>query len=215
MDKFDEQKYIDGLIAYTEDTLRFLSNQDKAKRERMVCAAFLRCLGVQFSKEDLISPRDDPPDVKFKEARFEVRELLDEGRTRGREFKERCAILKKERNLSDSSLPNNTPTPISYASLFEAINSALSKKANLYRMRGCASIDALLYINMGSSFLDIATAIPDFTSLILQGWRSVSFVFISYSHVIFANNSAPDFLKKYEGQTRNAWNDQDTLFDLD
>ena len=214
MNKSDEQKYIDSLISHTDDTLRLLSNHEKATRERMVCAAFLRCLGAQFLKEDITSPQGDPPDVTFKEARFEVREILDEGRARGKDFKERLEVLKKAKNLNDTLLPYKSPTPIDYTSLFNIINAALSKKANLYRVQGCSSLDALLYINLNHRFLDLARSIPDFGSLISQGWRSVSFVFIPYSHIIFAKDTAPEFLKKYKGQTRNEWNDPDTFFDL-
>ncbi|MCK4739576.1 MAG: DUF1780 domain-containing protein, partial [Deltaproteobacteria bacterium] len=41
--------------------------------------------------------------------------------------------------------------------------------------------------------------------LVDQGWRSVSFVFGRYSHVVFAQNAAPSFLKSNEGQTKNEW----------
>jgi len=43
---------------------------------------FLRALGIPFAAEELIWAPDgqDPPDVKFRGACFEVCELLDEGR---------------------------------------------------------------------------------------------------------------------------------------
>ena len=81
------QKYIANLVTHSEETLAMLSNAQKAKRERMVCAAFLRCLGISFSSKDIESSQDDPPDVTFKDACFEVRELIDKGRKRGDEYK--------------------------------------------------------------------------------------------------------------------------------
>jgi hypothetical protein len=209
-----ETEYIDALIAHTEETLRLLSNDEKSKWERMICAAFLRCLGVRFSPANVESPKNDPPDVTFKEANFEVRELLDEGRRRGDEYKEKYEILTKAKNIEDTFLPCKSNTPISYQKLFDIIAIALSGKANHYGRQGCSSLDALVYINLLNRFLDPATRIPTSESLISQGWRSVSFVLIPYSHVIFAKHNAPIFLRSNEGQTKKEWDDPDTFFEL-
>ena len=72
-----------------------------------------------------------------------------------------------------------------------------------------------VYINLKNRFLDPNTEIPTFESLISQGWRSVSFVFIPYSHVVFVKDKAPAFLKLNEGRTKKEWDNPDTFFELD
>lgn len=180
----------------------------------MVCTAFLRCLGIKFSPANIESPQEDPPDVKFEEANFEVRELLNKGRRRGDEYKKRYGALKNAKNVADTLLPYKSPTPISYKKIFEIITAALSKKANRYGQQGCSSLDALVYVNLQNRFLDPTTTIPTVDSLVSQGWRSVSFVFPPYSHVVFAKDTAPDFLKSNEGQAKKEWDDPDSFFEL-
>ena len=209
-----EQKYIDGLVSHSEETLVLLSNKEKTKRERMVVAAFLRCLGVTFSSNDIESPQDDPPDIICKEACFEVRELLDEGRRRGDEYKDRHETLIKSTSIEDTLLPYDSPTPISYRKIFQLITAALSKKALRYGKQGCSDLDALVYLNLQNRFLDPTTDITNFDSLMAQGWCSVSFVTPPYSHVIFAKDTAPDFLKSNTGEAKREWDDSDTFFEL-
>lgn len=212
-----DQKYIDDLIARSEEALRLLSNEEKAKRERMTCAAFLRCLGVKFSSNDIESAQNDPPDVIFGKACFEITELLDERRRRTDEYKSRHERLKNATSIEDTLLPSRPPTSIPYTSIFDLVTVALSKKAISYGKEACSNLDALVYVNLRSRFLDPTTDISNFDSLAAQGWRSVSFVLIPYGQVIFAHDTAPDFLKLKAGKAKKEWNDPDTstFFQLD
>ena len=209
-----DQKYIDDLVTHSEETLALWSNEEKQKRERMVGAAFLRCLGITFSSNDIESPQDDPPDIIYKEACFEVRELLDVGRRRGDESKERHETLKNATSFEDTLFPYDLPTPISYRKIFQLITTALSKKAFRYGKQGCSDLDALVCVSLKNRFLNPATDITNFDLLITQGWRSVSFVSPPYSYVIFAKDTAPDFLKSNTGVAKREWDDPDTFFEL-
>jgi hypothetical protein len=62
------------------DTVDFLGNARKVERERSVCAAFLRCAGVDFSSDQLLRSAVELPDVTFGDARFEVMLHLPLGR---------------------------------------------------------------------------------------------------------------------------------------
>ena len=207
-------KYIEELVAHSEETLALLSNQEKTKRERTVGAAFLRCLGIAFSPDDIQSPQNDPPDITFQDASFEVRELLDEGRKRGDEYSERHEALTQATSIEDTLLPYTSPTPISYNKIFQLVTAALSRKALRYGKDGCSNLDALVYVNLQHRFLNPNTDMVNFDILLSQGWRSVSFVTPPYSHVIFAHENAPAFLKAKAGVTKQEWNDPDTFFEL-
>src|ERR1700675_5145950 len=67
------------------------SSANKAQRERDTVADFLKNLGHRFRRADLKSTPDgqDPPDVSFRRAAFEVKEELNPGRKRGDEYKAR------------------------------------------------------------------------------------------------------------------------------
>jgi len=76
----DEQEHLRQLTDEARDMVDMLSSPRKSERERRVVAAFLRCLGVGFCPVELIAQESDPPDVVFRDARFEVMICRDEGR---------------------------------------------------------------------------------------------------------------------------------------
>ena len=207
-----EKEYIEKLVAHAEESLRMLSNKGKSERERMVCAAFLRCLGVSFSSPELIAVENDPPDVKYQQAEFEVLELLDKNRRRGDEFKERYGTLKNAKSLDDTLLAFRSPTPITFQGLFTQLIDALLEKSERYGKEICASLDALILCNLRNRFLDPNSKYPSIESLKKQGWRSVSFVFPPYSHVIFAKDTSPKVLRSNAGKTRMKWKNLDSFF---
>lgn len=77
-----DHAYLEKLRAHAADTRTFLSNKLKPERERSVCRAFLRAIGVSFIDNELIAPTVEPADVAFRQARFQVRDLL-RGHKRG------------------------------------------------------------------------------------------------------------------------------------
>jgi hypothetical protein len=214
-DKADK-KYIAKLINYTRESVRLFSNPKKSERERMAFAAFLRCLGIKFLALEIELPeQNDNKDINFRGARFQIAESFDRGRKRGDEYKAREEMLIMAKNIEDTLLPIEWPSPISYEELFEIVAKTLSKKNKHYGgHRGCASLDALVHINR-KRFLDMSSSkMTTFDKLESQGWRSVSLLFPPYSHVIFAKRDAPEFLKINAGQTKNENEDPDCLFEL-
>lgn len=213
--KESDRKYIDGLIRHTEETIRFLSNEMKSYRERCVCAAFLRCLGTTFSPAQVQSNRNDPPDVSFTTASFEILELYDRRRKRLDEYKVRLEELKRAKSIADTLVDFPQPEPISYRDLNEEITRALGRESRRYGKEHCSTFDALVYIGLPGRFLDITSAIPDFAELADQGWRSASFVIPPFSHVVFCRNSGPQFLSAISGLTKQEWKEADGYFELE
>jgi hypothetical protein len=213
-----EEQYIKGLEVHANESVHFFSNDMKPERERIVCADFLRALGIAFSPEDLISVAqgDSPPDVIFGEARFEVREALDEGRRRHAETRARLECLKGAKGIEDTLLPNRTKKPLSYTKVYAVVTEALIEKYERYKRRGIelSGLDALVYVNLLDSFLTPNFSRPAYAALLAQGWRSVSFFLFHYTHVIYATEEAPEFLKRFSGQTRQECGDPDRFFKL-
>ena len=70
-----DREYIEKLERHASNTRALLSNKQKPERERMVVRAFLRCIGVQFSDSDIAAGTEEPVDVTFLSARFQVRDI--------------------------------------------------------------------------------------------------------------------------------------------
>ena len=215
MSTSDEKEYISRLTKHAEDTVSFLSSKKKSDRERSVCIAFLRCLGISFSIDDVVSVDRDPPDVSFQGANFEIVEDIDEERVRHAEWKDKVEMLKKAETLDEIMEPYKASEPISFSAVTSRITGLLNKKANKYSKGVLKDLDALVYVNLLNRHLDASTKVENINDLIAQGWRSVSMVMPPYGHVYYANESSPDFLLKAQGKTLDNWENLDSLFTLE
>lgn len=214
----EERRYIEKCLANAEASDRFFSGPHKPERERLECAWFLRALRVPFAVEELIAvPNDGPPDridVQFREARFQVRELLDAGCRRHDEAKDRVQQLRSAKTIDDTLLGYPSEyVPMSYDEVYSSLTEALARKASDYGEPVCARLDALVCIQRRWRYLDSDSPLPGYEPLMQQGWRSVSLVMRSSSHVVYAKGSAPAFLREYAGQTKQ-WDGTGPFYDL-
>lgn len=187
----------------------------KSHRERCVCAAFLRCMGINFQAEDIYPQKHDPPDVIFGSSQFEVKELLDKNRKRTDEFRDRLNVLCAAGSMEDTLIDIKNPHPISLTELFDQIFNELKPKAIKYKNNGYSGLDALVYVCLRNRFLDAKSVFPDSKSFANQGWRSVSFVFPPYACVMWADQDAPAILSCFTGVLRSEWKDPDGLFEIE
>lgn len=202
------------LRSHAAGTLHYLSNPLKPERERAVCRAFLRSIGIRFTEREIIAPCQEPVDVCFRDARFQVRDLL-LGRRRGDEWKRRQVRWNRARSVSGTLERAVSLKPMRRAELVDAVTEALESKSKKYGLSGCAQVDALVYADLtGSRFLMRWSVSQDVTRLHAQGWRSVSVLFPPYGIVILARDTAPDFIRRLIGRVRKTWRKPDGLFDV-
>ena len=194
---------IQEMIYDTEESIKFFSSAKKPDRERSVCAAFLRSLKIKFNANDLQSIDDDPPDVIFGKARFEVKEYLDDDRRRHDEFKQRLKQLRQAQKLSDLLQPYR-PFNITMRDVSERITSFLEEYAKSYGMTHCSSLDVLVYFNLIDCHIVDDNAKPDNSRILKQGWRSVSIITNSFAYIFIAQDSAPEFLIANSGMIKKA-----------
>jgi hypothetical protein len=206
-----EQEYPQNIQADAADTLHYLSDKCKPERERAVVRAFLRCIGVTFAESEIVAPASEPADVSFREARFQVREIMQQGRRRGDEWK----LTARAQSIDDAIVTWKPPTPMSAEELTLAITQALDEKARKYGRSQCSRLDALVYVNLTlTRVLRPDTAPGNTAGLAAQAWRSVSLVFPPYGIVLSATSDAPGFLQQLLGGVRMEWSDVDELFDV-
>lgn len=206
-----DSEYLDKLRFHAVETRTFLSNKVKPERERAVCRALLRALGVPFEDRELIAPTQEPADVSFRDARFQVRDLL-RGRRRGDDWREKEQQYIMARTAADTEEPRRTATPITLAALVPEVAEALSEKSVRYGS-SCGDVDALLYVDLPGIFLEAAALLPNTEKLVCQGWRSVSLLFPPYAAVLIVSTGVPRFLLDAVGTTTANWKDPDSLFE--
>jgi len=206
-----EREFLQNIQADAADTFYYFSDKCKPERERAVVRAFLRCSGVTFVESEIVSPSSEPADVSFREGRFQVREILQQGRRRGDEWK----LKARAQSMDDVMVTWKPPAPMSAEELTETITQALDEKAQKYGRRQCSRLDALVYMNLTlSRVLRLDTAPGSTAGLAAQAWRSVCLVFPPYGIVLSATSDAPGFLQQLLGRVRMEWSDVDELFDV-
>lgn len=195
-----EQDVLDELRRDAEDAQKLFSNRGQDTQERTVVAGLLRVLGVKFREEEIIKRGPEPIDVWFREARFQVTEILDEGRTRNRELKQRTERIKSATSLQDLVQPGIiSSNPITPEELFTLVLDRCQEKAQRYG-RASNTIDLLIYVNLHGRHLYPQGPLPDVSALASVGWRSVSVIMEKFAAILFTSRDAPEFLCERSGQ---------------
>jgi len=207
--ELESDEYLKRVRQYTRESITFFSNEHKAERERCVVRALLRCLGVPFTEKDLLVDQPEPVDVAALGARFQVTEVLFEDRRRHQEYKKRLENLNQLTSDEELWGPWKNPRPVSGGEVVRRVRERLLQKT------AHSDIDALVYINLGQTFLNVDSPRPDFWDVAVLGWRSVSAVYLPYALVMHAGENAPAFLRNAVGLARNAWMEPDGWFEPD
>jgi hypothetical protein len=96
----DDSDYLRLLTIQAEQANAFLSNARKWERERWVCQRLLQGLNITHRNEDFTPAGQEPPDVLFRDASFEVFFVLDEGRRLNDEWREELQRRRSAFSLS-------------------------------------------------------------------------------------------------------------------
>jgi hypothetical protein len=194
----DDQEFLAQRIKDLEDSVAYFSPHNKQEGERWVAAAFVENLRVEHTEDEFVSPDDDPPDVIFRDARFEIKEILDPGRRRHDEYK---AELKRARTLTDPKdlLQMFRPKDETLCEIYRRCAESTLALERKYPLAVRSDTDLLFYVNLINVFKIIEIPYPDTSGLESSGWRSVSFVKGQRSCCFFARSDAPDFIKQTLG----------------
>jgi hypothetical protein len=208
-----DKEYLEKIRKYATEVRMFLGNKMKPERERSVCRAFLRTLGVSFKEGEIIAPANEPVDVMFREARFQIKDILESDHRRSDAWKDKQRKYETATSIDEAIETDRPimPSPVDLNALIPEVTTALSEKANKYGIT-CQDLDMLIYLDLRKRFLAAGSTELRAEPLKAQGWRSVSLLFPPYGVVLFAKPEAADFLKAAETGLHMRWPDIDTLF---
>lgn len=199
----DDSDYLRLLTIQAEQANSFLSNARKWERERWVCERLLQGLNIAHRNEDFTAAGQEPPDVLFRDACFEVFFVLDEGRRLNDEWREELERRRSADSLSELVRRQAKPKRIPAPDLLERLGPTLRKKAGNYRERGLdlSKLDLIAFVSLKREVLDLNSHFPPPTEYLRQGWRSLSLVGPTFARVLFAHPDAPDFLRTNLGRS--------------
>jgi hypothetical protein len=111
-------------IADLRASIAYFQSANKEERERHVVSDLLKNLGTRFRRNEIVSvpKRQEPPDVRFRAAGFEVKEIMDEGRRRHADMKAQLAIVERAETDEDLfPLTSFSPVDITVGQLLDEV----------------------------------------------------------------------------------------------
>jgi len=197
MATFDEDaaRMLREHIESLEASVRYYSPQNKAERERWVAQAFLQNLGVVHDPAEVLPSPSDPPDILFRGARIEIKEIIDPGRRRHAEYK---AELEKARGASSifDMIEPFKPGEISITEVFNKCLSSMEALAARHPIAVRQHLDLLFYVNLRHVTRLTEEPFPDIAPMVSHGWRSVSFLKGHRGCCFFAAPGTPEFIAR-------------------
>jgi hypothetical protein len=199
----DDSDYLRLLTTQAEQANALLSNARKWERERWVCQRLLQGLNITYGTEEFLPVGQEPPDVLFREANFEVFFVLDEGRRLNDEWREELQRRRSAFSLSQLVRREARPKRIRAPELLARLGPTLRKKAHNYLERGLSlgELDMVAFASLKRDVLNLNSHFPPPTEYLRQGWRSLSLVGPNFARVLFAHPGAPDFLRANLGRS--------------
>jgi len=182
------------------ESVEFWSPQRKSERETYIVKTFLEHLEISHSDAELQHVKDDPPDFLFRGARFEVKEMMDEGRRRHDEYRAKLARAEAAKCLRELR-EGYTPKDLTYQQIGEHTKAIVASLASKYGPTTIRNLDLLVYENLSEIEHDVTSPIPDSAEFRESGWRSVSVVNGGAACVFFARSDSPTFLQEKVGRS--------------
>lgn len=192
----NEADFLEEMKRSWASDFHFFSNAGKEERERWVVGEFLSLRAVDFSVEELHShEQQSKVDVEFRNARFQIKEIVTPGDHRGADVKATYRRVMAAKSLQETIGPGFSYGVPPIADTFELIREKAEELATDRRyLEVKMTLDLLFYVTRtNASHLEQGTI--GAVQLASLGWRSISCLMGSEAVVLFAREDAPDFLR--------------------
>ena len=183
-----EKDFVESERRWWAKQAHFFSNKGKPERERWVVGEFLTHLSVSYSEDDLIAySQDGDVDIGFRNARFQVKELVTPGMRRGAEIKQLWKQAESATNVEDLIGYLTSYDVPAFAQAYDLICSEAAAQASKYIP---SRLDLLVYVTRThASPIRVEEVVTDHLAAI--GWRSISCLMGCKAVVLYASEAAP------------------------
>jgi hypothetical protein len=190
-----EVEILDYMKRSWQSERHFFSNRGKEERERWVAKEFLSHMSIPLSVEEIRSEiQASKVDVAFRDARFQIKEIMEPDVRRGDEIKAISERVKSATKLAETIGPTfvyDVPPPVKG---YDLILEKLKELDNDRKYKDIQdSLDLLFYVTRTRTS-PVQEQDIDARELASFGWRSISCLMGNYAFVLFARDEAPTFI---------------------
>ncbi len=186
-----KQEYSRGL----EESLAFFRRASKPEQEKWVVRRLLSALALEFDESEIKRGKEEPTDIMFRDAHFQVKEVLDPGRKRTEQYIQKLERAKVANSFQDV-LEHYTPQDISFREIVEHCAKYASDICKHYGPNERRRTDLICYFN----YVDYHETDTGKIEAGNQDFRSFSVVSNRFCAVINAVVDAPRFLSEKTGK---------------
>jgi hypothetical protein len=194
----DEKAFIQGTVEALEESVEFFSNPMKKERELWVCRKFLSTLQVPFNDTEVSAEVEEPGDVVYGTAAFQVKEISDPGRKRQDEFAAKLATARTAVR-ADELLTEFTPRDLTPAEASRLAHELVQKLDRKYAPADRRKTNLLLYVNLQHHFFKPGP-LPELGALAAHDWRSICVLLNNGAIVLYAAPDAPRYIADNVGR---------------
>lgn len=193
----EEKQYIYERIKDLEESIKLL--KDKEYKETWVVNEFLSNLNIKFDPNEILKTDEEPPDVIFRNANFEIKAIYDENRRMLKEYQEDLIKAKKACSFNEAfNFREYNPVDISIQEIVDLVNARL--RDYIVSTEQYQKIDMLFYFNRFFTRIADDKKYTISEEALWKKWRSVSVVKNGgVSFILWARDNAPDFIKMNTG----------------
>lgn len=194
-----DEEFLEALRRGLRESVAFWSPDKKLEREIYTVRTLLRHLDVEHDEAEIKSEPSEPPDMNFRDARFEIKEMLDHDRRRHDEYRKKlkkAMCAKSPRELMEQY----TPKDLTFREIGDRVVHILQGASTHYAPKAIEQLDLLIYVNLLRRIVDLESPVPDPSDFSKFGWRSISVVRSSVACVFYARADAPQFLRSHVGK---------------
>ena len=185
------------LIEELKESVDYFSGGNKWSREKWVVERLLSSLGVQYNESEL-SKCDEPVDVGFRDARFQIKEKMQfsDAELRRRHDEYRSALKKAKAAGTLEELTSLTPyRQVTWDQIVRESLMDTKAKIQKYPLEARRKLDVICYYNRHDHFETDAPT-PKFEAM---DCKSFSIVSNKSVMVLFAAANSPVFLQAATG----------------
>ena len=192
--KFKEFKNIQ--VAALENSVEYFTNSKKQERELWVAREFLRRYVPEVELAEIRPVKADPPDVRFRDINFEIKEILDEGYRRHAQYKRELQVARSAMKYADFVKDVDVNKRVPLDGFIQKVETHVTSYRKDHSKEFMASIDALYYVNLrGILARKICAPLVPPSGLRDSGFRSISLLFNDGTLVIAATSVAPALIR--------------------
>lgn len=171
--------YVASMKRALIESVNFFGNKNKQERELLVLQDFLSYLPIPIICTDVVPATEEPFDVSYGPYRFQVKEVLSEGRRRGDEYAQALSSITEEskpEDLLEPYHPTNIPLNDALPRVVSELRRHREEKYDEQQsfQRRASNIDVLVYLNLTDT--TYSNKKVDFPHEELEKWKSVSLV---------------------------------------